>query len=156
MDSKKDKKQVKSGSQNDQLAQLKGQLETSKQQYLRALADYHNLEKRVYEGQEETVKQATRRVVLRLLPFLDNLEKAEVFVQDPGLKMIKDQFLKNLYEEGVEEIELTGKEFNPEEAEAVDVVLGEKDNVVAEVMQKGYKLFGKVIRPAQVKVTKKQ
>ncbi len=155
MDSKKNKKQVQS-QKEPEINKLKEELEAQKKLYLRALADYHNLEKRINEGREETVKQATKRVILRLLPFLDNLEKAEVFVKDAGLDMIRKQFYKTLQEEGVEEITIEGKPFNPELAEAVDTVEGEKDNMVAEIVQKGYTLFGKPIRPAQVKVTKKK
>src|SRR3990167_2142766 len=98
MDGKKNKKQVQSFKGED-VKKLKEELETQKKLYLRALADYHNLEKRINEGKEEESKQATRRIVLRLLPFLDNLEKAEVFVKDAGLGMIKSQsciFYKNL------------------------------------------------------------
>ncbi|OGK30313.1 nucleotide exchange factor GrpE [Candidatus Roizmanbacteria bacterium RIFCSPLOWO2_12_FULL_40_12] len=153
MDGKKNKKQVQSFKGED-VKKLKEELETQKKLYLRALADYHNLEKRINEGKEEESKQATRRIVLRLLPFLDNLEKAEVFVKDAGLGMIKSQFYKILQEEGIEEIDIQGKQFDPEQAEAVDIVEGQEENKVADVLQKGYALSGKVIRPAQVRVTK--
>ena len=153
MSTKKDKQVPK---QDVVVKKLQDELEMAKAQYLRALADYHNLEKRILDLQDEVKKQATRNLVIRLLTFLDNLDKAEVFIADPGLKIIKDQFQKTLRDEGVEELDLVGKEYNPEEAEAVDTALGERDNIVFQVMQKGYKLFGKVIRPAQVTVTKKQ
>ena len=154
MDPKKDKKQKQSISVGE-VKRLKEELETSKKQYLRALADYHNLEKRINDTREETVIQATKRIVLRLLPFVDNLEKAEVFIKDPGLGMIKNQFYKTLQDEGLTEIQILGKLFDPHQAEAVEVVQGDKDNVVAEVVQKGYMLGDTVIRPAQVKVSKK-
>ena len=154
MDPKKDKKQKQSISVGE-VKRLKEELETSKKQYLRALADYHNLEKRINDTREETVIQATKRIVLRLLPFVDNLEKAEVFIKDPGLGMIKSQFYKTLRDEGLTEIQILGKLFDPHQAEAVEVVQGDKDNVVAEVVQKGYMLGDTVIRPAQVKVSKK-
>jgi molecular chaperone GrpE len=94
-------------------------------------------------------------VILRLLPFLDNLEKAELFIKDPGLKMIKDQFMQTIKEMGVEEIDVMGKEFDPHTAEAIDIVEGEKDDIVVEVFEKGYKLGQKILRPAKVKVSKK-
>ncbi len=154
MDPKKEKKQ-KQTVNGGEVKRLKEELETSKKQYLRALADYHNLEKRINDAREETIIQATKRIVLRLLPFIDNLEKAEVFIKDPGLDMIKNQFHKTLQEEGLTEIQILGKPFDPHQAEAVEVVQGDSDNVVAEVVQKGYMLGDKVIRPAQVKVSKK-
>lgn len=153
MDSKKNKKNVQSHKEED-IKKLREELDIQKKQYLRALADYHNLEKRINDDKDEAQKQATRRIVLRLLPFLDNLEKAQVFVEDAGLEMIKNQFQKVLQEEGVEEIDVRGKQFDPEVAEAVDVTEGPEDNKVAEILQKGYALSGKVIRPAQVRVTK--
>lgn len=152
---KKDKKQTVP-QENEEVLVLKTELEEAKGKYLRALADYHNLENRVQLSGDEAGRQATRKMVLRLLPFLDNLEKAEVFINDQGLKMIKDQFEKTLEAEGLQELDVLGKEFNPEEAEAIDTVPGEEDDVVAEVVSRGYSLYGKVIRPAQVKVTKKE
>lgn len=129
--------------------------EDYKVKYLRALADYHNLEKRVYRQEEEVFTRAKKDIVLKLLPFLDNLDKAETFIKDAGMRIVKDQFLKVLASEGIEELEVAGQEFNPQVAEAIDVVAGDKDNIVNEVVRRGYKLHGKVIRPAQVKVTKK-
>lgn len=134
---------------------LKKQAETYKQSYLRALADYQNFEKRAEKEKEEILKNAAKRVILKVLPVLDTIEQAEVFVKDEGLKNVKKQLVDVFEEEGLEEIEVLGKEFDPHLAEAIEVTDGKKDNVVAEVVRKGYVLNGKVIRPAQVKVTKK-
>lgn len=125
-----------------------------KNSYLRALADYQNFEKRAGEEREELLKSASRRMITKLLPLLNNLEKAEVFVKDPGLKLIKDELEKILKEEGLEEIEVVDSIYNPEVAEAVEIVDGEQDNKIVEVIRKGYKLNNKVIQPAQVKVSK--
>ncbi|MBI2051443.1 nucleotide exchange factor GrpE [Candidatus Roizmanbacteria bacterium] len=144
MDTKDGKKQVKVTKE-----------EVYKQKYLRALADYHNFEKRVREEKEELIKNATKDLVVRLLSLLDNLEKAEVFVKDEGLKVIKNEFVHILTKEGIEELDVLGKEFDPTTSEAVELVSGDSDNIVAEVLRKGYKLNNKVIRPAQVKVTKR-
>lgn len=126
-----------------------------KEKYLRALADYHNFEKRVRDEQEQLVRNATKRIILRLLPILDNIEQAEVFVKDQGLQAIKKQIKQIFEEEGLKELEVLGKEFNPEVAEAIDLVPGEKNNIMVEVVRKGYMLADKIVRPAQVKVTKK-
>jgi molecular chaperone GrpE len=126
-----------------------------KNSYLRALADYQNFEKRVEEKNEEIVKNASKRVILKLLPFLDNLDNAEIFIKDPGLNIIRENLLKTLETEGLEEIKLDGQKFNPEVAEAVDTVEGQDDGKISEIVKKGYKLNGKIIRPAQVKVIKK-
>jgi len=134
---------------------LKQERDEYKDKYLRALADYQNFEKRI-NGEKELIRNtANRNLIIRLLPFLDNLDKAEIFIKDSGLKMIRDSFYKVLNEAGVEEIIVLGKEFDPNVAEVVEVVEGEKDNIVTEVARKGYMLNGNILRIAQVKVSKK-
>ncbi|QQG44641.1 MAG: nucleotide exchange factor GrpE [Candidatus Roizmanbacteria bacterium] len=130
--------------------------EDYKDKYLRALADYQNFEKRVRQEKEYVAKMAEARIILKFLPFLDNLEKAEIFIKDQGLKMIKDQLIQALKQSGVEELDLQNKEFDPQYAEAVEVVEGDKDNIVVEVLQKGYLFEGQLLRPAQVKVSRKK
>lgn len=146
---------AKSKKEIEKVEHLKKLVEEYKNKYLRALADYQNFEKRIQERNEDLVRNATKRVLLDMLPFLDNLEKAEVFLKDEGLKIIKNQFYQSLEKEGLKEIELLGKEFDPHLAEAIGVTEGEKDNIVTEVVRKGYTLGDKVIRVAQVKVTKR-
>ena len=125
-----------------------------KNSYLRALADYQNFEKRVGEQKEDFIKSASKRIITKLLPLLNNLEKAEVFVKDPGLKLIKDELEKILIEEGLEELKVLGSIYNPEFAEAVEIIDGEQDNKIVEILRKGYKLNGIVTQVAQVKVSK--
>ncbi len=131
------------------------QIEEWKNKYLRALADYHNLEKRVEESRETIRKRANRDLLLRLLEILDTVYAAEVFIKDPGLKLVVDKFTSLLSQEGVTEIDLLGKEYDPFTAECTEVVPGEKDNIVVDVVQKGYKQYDEVIRPARVRVSKK-
>ena len=94
-------------------------------------------------------------MVIKLLSFLDNLDQAEIFIKDAHLKLIKDSFHKLLKDEGLREIEVQGKEYDPYTAEVIDMVEGEKENLVVAVLRKGYEMNGKVIRVAQVKVSKK-
>lgn len=123
--------------------------------YLRALADYQNLEKRA-QSQKEEIAQATKgHVVARFLPFLDNLDQAEIFIKDPGLAIVKQQFVDALLSEGLVEVAQVGDSFDPTFAEAVDVVEGTEDNKIVEVVKRGFAIDGRVIRPAQVKVSKK-
>lgn len=126
-----------------------------KKQYLRALADYQNLEKRVRDERGEMMKIAQMNVISRFFPVLDIMSQAEIFIKDPGLQMVKDTFLKSLSETGVKEIELLGKEYDPHVAEVVDVVEGKDENIIVEVLQKGFEMNGKVLRPGMVKVSKK-
>ncbi len=133
---------------------LKKQAEEFKNKYLRALADYQNLEKRVSEEKFELIKMANKNLLIKILPFLDNLGKAEIFVKDEGLKISKNHFLQILKETGLEEINLLNKDFDPNLAEAIDIVPGKEDKKVVEILRKGYKFEDKILRVAQVKVSK--
>lgn len=145
----------------EELEKTKKELDEAKQageefksKYLRALADYQNFEKRVAGQRDEITAGANRSLMLKLLPFLDHLEKAEVFMKDQGLKMIRETFEKTLAESGLEEIKVLGREYDPYEAEVIDMVEGEKDNIVVEVLRKGYMFNGRILRIAQVKVSR--
>jgi molecular chaperone GrpE len=134
---------------------LKKQVEEYRNKYLRALADYQNLEKRVVEEKELIIKNANQNLILKLLPFLDALDKAEVFIKDQGLKIVKDNLIQVLKEVGVEEIDVLNKPFDPITSEAIDIIASDKDNIVVEVLRKGYRFQDKILRVAQVKVSKK-
>jgi len=135
---------------------LKKELEDTKNKYLRALADYQNLEKRVFEEKQFIIKNANKNLIIRILPFLDTLEKAEVFIKDKGLKIAKDQLLAILKEYGVSEIEVLNKPFDPLTSEAIEIVEGDKDNTVVDILRKGYRLGEQILRVAQVKVAKRR
>lgn len=148
---------IKSGlPKSKQECNCQAEIDECKNKYLRALADYQNFEKRVYQEKEEIRINANRSLIIKLLSFLDSLDKAEIFIKDVNLRLVKDNFHKLLKDEGLEEIQVLGKEFDPYQAEVVDLVEGEKENIVVEILRKGYLLNGKVIRVAQVKVTKKK
>lgn len=150
------KKKGKDESSREELESLKNQVEDYKSKYLRALADYQNFETREQNEKKRLIQTANKHILLKLLPFVDNVSAAEIFVKDEGLRIVKDQLLALLKEEGVSEIEeLVGKEYDPHSAEAVDMVGGEKDNIVVEVVRPGYMLRETVLRPAQVKVSRK-
>jgi len=160
MDKQKNKKDHKEGNleinkMKEELEKIKREKDDYKNKYLRALADYQNYEKRVSEEKEQIGQLVIINVLLKLLPFLDNLNKAEIFIKDQGLNIIKDKFHETVKELGVEEIDILGKQFDPHLAEAIEVVGGKEDNKVIEILRKGYKYRDKVIRVAQVKVTKK-
>jgi molecular chaperone GrpE len=117
----------------------------------RALADYDNLEKRVLAQRQEFVKFAKAEVLDKLISVLDDLERAEAHLKNKGLSLAVDQFRAVLASEGIEEIEAQNKKFDPEEMDCVAMVVGKKNQAI-NVVQKGYRLKGKVIRPAEVEV----
>lgn len=131
------------------------EIEEWKNKYLRALADYQNLEKRQVEEATRIRKQSTKNLFLKFLEVLDDVESAETFVKDPGLKHVKDKFIKILQSEAVEELPLLGKSYDPHLAECIEVIPGQKDNIIVDIVRKGYKLGDEILRVARVKVEKK-
>ncbi len=136
-------------------SELKDEVNKWKQNYMRALADYDNLERRTYQTYTTSQKKATKAILLKFLDVLDDIEQGSVFIKDKGLQLVKEKFIKILFQEGIQELEVVGKPFDPYTAECVEAVVGVKDNVIIEVVRKGYTLYDEVIRPARVKVEKK-
>ena len=131
------------------------QCEEYKTKYLRAVADYQNLERRMQDQRVEWTRIANKNVILKLLSFLDDLERAESFVKDPNLLHVKESFIKMLKNEGLEEIEVLNAQYDPYTAEVIDMKEGKEDNIVISVLRKGYTYKGQLLRVAQVVVSKK-
>lgn len=146
---------------NTELEQLQDKVNELEAQLKRAVADYHNLEKRVSEGRSELTNFVGAELIRRLLPVLDHLDTALGGISEDekqsgwvrGVELAVKEFKQVLESEGLEEIHAEG-EFNPALHEAVDTKVGE-DNKILEVVRKGYTLNGKVLRPAQVVVGRK-
>ena len=135
-----------------EMIHLKGQL-------ARALADYDNLVKRVDREKQELEFRSSLRLVLRLLPIVDNLRQALVHLKDAGLAITLGELENVLEEEGIEEVKVKkGDEFDPKLCEATEVVENSgEDNRIVEVVLSGWKFAqGPVIRHARVKVGKKK
>ena len=98
--------------ENEQLKNLENQLK-------RALADYQNLERRITEEKSAWIMAANKDLILKLLPVLDNLFLAQKHIQDDGLKFSIQKFLDALSGEGVQRIETTGSDFDPNLMECV-------------------------------------
>ncbi|MCT2537614.1 nucleotide exchange factor GrpE [Aquibacillus koreensis] len=132
------------------------------QRLLRVQAEYDNFRKRTQKEKEADRKYRSQSLITELLPVVDNFERAlQIEVEDSsasgvvdGLKMVYRQLTDALKNEGVEEIEAKGQEFDPHLHQAVMQVEDDQfdSNVVVEELQKGYKLKDRVIRPAMVKV----
>ncbi len=133
---------------------LQGQADEWKNKYIRVLADYQNLERRTQEEKADIRRFAAEVVLARLLPAVDTLKRAKDHLRDAGLDLAYKELVAILQEQGVEHIPVIGKAFNPHEMECVEVVSGNDNEVVEEVLP-GYRLHGKVLRVAQVKVGKK-
>ena len=137
--------------QDTKLQELQDKVIELENNWKRALADYQNLQKRVAEEKQQIVSYANSTLILKLLFVLDNLEMVAAHTEDQGLSLSIKTFKTVLEEEGIKEVEVFKKDFDPETMDAIEQVPGEENKVV-EVLQKGYKLKNKVLRPARVKV----
>lgn len=146
----------KTESQKKSTDKVHSELETVKAMLARALADYDNLSKRVEREKETLAKIASLSVLGRLLPVLDNLELSQEHLKNPGLAISIVEFRKVLSEEGLTEINpKVGENFDEETMEVVEVTPGARDNIVSEVLLRGWKFNdGQVLRHAKVKVSK--
>lgn len=120
----------------------------------RSQADFVNIRRRDEEAKQEFLKFANEKLLEELIPVLDSFNIA-VSAGHADLEPLYSQLVSVLKGRGLEEIEPAGQEFRPEEHEALGVVETDKkdeDHRVLEVLQKGYRLNGRVIRPAKVKV----
>jgi molecular chaperone GrpE len=126
------------------------QVNEFEEKYLRALADYQNLEKRIEREKDLLIKIASSVLVIKLLPVLDNLERAQAHLEDPGLDHVIRQFKDALATEGVSEVPTDG-DFDPTLHEAITHGDGPEGKIL-EILEKGYKLGDRVLRPAKVKI----
>lgn len=140
---------------DQEVALLQEQVEENAGKYKRALADYHNLAKRVNEEKGEWIRSANKELLLRFLPILDTLMLAQKHLKDEGLTVSINQFLDILKAEGVTKMKTVGEVFDPYTMECVTIEVGE-DNKVLEELRAGYLLYDKVLRAAQVKVGRKE
>ncbi len=138
----------KNDKQKQQIEEQETQLEN---QLKRALADYQNLEKRIAEEKSNWIRTANKDLIAKLLPVLDNLFLAKKHISDEGLNLSVQKFVDILHEEGIEQIETTSRDFDPNTMECVSVVAGEENKVLEEI-RAGFSLNGETLRPAQVVV----
>jgi molecular chaperone GrpE len=126
----------------------------------RVAADFDNYRKRALRDQEALVARAHERLVKELLPVLDDLERALVAAEEheeakleDGVRLVHRELRDALTKEGLVEIETEG-EFDPHVHEALLTQPSEDgDGAILEVIQKGYRLGDRVLRPARVVVS---
>jgi molecular chaperone GrpE len=147
---------------DDQIRALKHELAGLKDQYVRKLADMDNLRKRLEREKADYLQFALNEILLEVLAVLDNFERALASAEPEadgktlreGVELISRQLWGALQKRGVTLVEADGRRFDPvvhnammtEESDAVS------EPEVGEVLQKGYLLGGRLLRPALVKV----
>lgn len=133
------------------------------QRYLRLAADFENYRRRTSQEIEEIRRTAAERLLLGMLPLLDNFERAIASAQEhrpqqdfAGIEMIYRQLLDILSQEGVTQLKAVGEPFNPVYHEAFAQVETDEwpEGTVTMELRRGYLLRDKVLRPAFVQVAK--
>jgi molecular chaperone GrpE len=151
----------------EQIEELKATAAKARDNWIRTTADFDNFKKRAARERTEAAQYASAALLQKLLPVLDNFEMALAAAQNAqgdklasfqsGVTMILSQLRNALAETGLEEIDATGKPFDPALHEAIsqqESTEVPEDNVLQQV-RKGYKLKERLLRPATVIVAKK-
>ncbi len=145
----------------DQLAAVQAEKEELRHTLVRRQADFENYRKRIERERLEEAQRVVARLIEGLLPVLDAFERALAAHDDPayedyrkGFELIYRQLRDALERQGLNRIEAEGKTFDPHLHHAVERVESEdyEDGEVLEVLQPGYRLRDKVLRPATVRV----
>ena len=147
-----------SAESSSDVAQLRAENEKLKDQYVRKLADFDNFRKRSDREKQDFYRYALTDVMRDLVPVIDNFERALAAAPDDeyrkGIELIYRQFAEVLRKNGLTVIDENNVPFDPQIHEAV--IREENDQVpnhtVVEVLQKGYFLNQRLVRPAMVKV----
>jgi len=151
------------GELEERLAQLEAERDERLNDLKRVAADFENYRKRVARDQESLVARAHERLVKELLPVLDDLERALAAAEEheeakleEGVRLVHEELKSALTREGLAEIETNGR-FDPHVHEALlSQPSDAEEGSVIEVVQKGYRLGDRVVRPARVVVAAPQ
>lgn len=146
---------------NDTIEELEKQVEEKEDKYLRLQAEYSNYMRRTQEEKQTIGIFANEKIITELIPVIDSMERAMDACADKeddmykGIELVHKQLIDCLEKFEVEEIRALNEDFDPNLHLAVmqESVEGVEPNKVVMVLQKGYKLNTKVIRPTMVKVS---
>lgn len=147
------------------IAELEARVKETHDKYLRSVAELDNVRKRARKDQEEARVDAQSRVLREMLPVIDNLERAVAHAAQSGdgasgvlegIRLVLRQFAQALERCNVHVVEARGLPFDPNQHEAVSQVVtaDAPPGSVVEVMQTGYRIGERLLRPALVVVAK--
>ena len=150
----------------DMLAAAQMEAVEARQDMLRMQADMENLRKRLVREQEKARRRTLERFMSDLLPVRDSLERGLEAASDPaasvealkeGKELIMKMLSKVMGDHGLQTIDPAGKPFDPEKHEAMTMLPSpdHDENTVIDVLEKGYQLHDRLIRPAKVVVSRK-
>jgi len=143
--------------------ELQTALDEQKDKYLRLFADFDNYKKRTAKERLELLLTAGKDVFLTMLPTLDDIERAiissesakDIEAVKEGFVLVKNKMKSTLQQKGLKAMESIGKEFNPDEHEAITKIPAPSEDMKGKVIdeiEKGYTLNDKIIRYAKVVV----
>jgi molecular chaperone GrpE len=156
----------------EKLTEAEAKINEHWNEVLRAKADLQNVQRRAEQDIAKAHKYGLEKFALELLPIVDSLERGlnscdeklthtdenNVLLKNMrhGMELTINMFLKTLQKFGIEQVDPVGKDFNPELHEAMSIKEDPnlKPNTIVEVIQKGYTLNGRLLRPALVIVAK--
>jgi molecular chaperone GrpE len=153
------------GALEEQLQKLTQERNDFKDQLLRTMADFQNYRKRVRDDQRQIEERANERLIVDLLPVLDNFERAIAGMEAgssldavmEGVRAIDRQFRAILDQQKVQRVKSVGQPFDPEHHDALALVESteHEEGTILEEVESGYKIGDRVIRPARVRVSRK-
>ena len=143
--------------------QKKDEAAQESERYMRLMAEFQNYKRRAAKEKTDTLQYANEKIVADILPVLDNFERAltteteDIEGYAKGMQLIFEQLYKALENAGLEEIKALDEDFDPNVHNAVmtENIEDKDDGKITKVLQKGYKLRDKVVRPSMVAVNKK-
>lgn len=149
--------------ETDKLAQLQNELEEYKDKYIRQVAEFDNYRKRTLKEKTQLILNGGEKVLTALLPVLDDLDRAieniekcdDVANLKEGVTLIMDKLSKTLNAQGLQRMDVIGKEFDTDFQEAIALIPTPDEsqkNHVIDCVQPGYMLNEKVLRHAKVVV----
>ena len=146
---------------NDKIEELQNQINEKEDKYKRLQVEYTNYMRRTQQEKETIGLFANEKIINELIPVMDSMERAMDACTDKeddmykGIELVHKQLIGCLQKFGVEEIASLNEEFDPNLHLAVmqENIDGVEANKVVAVLQKGYKLKNKVLRPTMVKVS---
>ncbi len=147
----------------EQLAKAQEKIDELNDKYLRQIAEFDNYRKRVIKEKAELIKNGGEKIITSILPILDDFDRAESNMEKmedldslkEGVRLIVEKFSKLLKQEGLEKMDVVGKDFDTDFHEAIAMVPGQPDEMrgkIIDCVMAGYTLNTKVVRHAKVAV----
>jgi molecular chaperone GrpE len=152
--------------QIEDLKERAGKADENWDRLVRTTADFENYKKRALREKQDAIKYANENLLEKLIPVLDTFDMAQAATQNSakdatqslqaGINMVHQQLKAALADAGLEEVDASGKPFDPNLHEAVSQQESDEvpEGTVVQQLRKGYRLRGRLLRPASVVVSK--